>query len=465
MISRAEMRRLLLLLAAICMLSRTADASVRDLTEIYRIRIVNEVDGPVQVSLDQGKSYATLGRVNRPATTCIQGFAASAYARNGTVAATAVHAIRVKAGSIGKDIPQVFSIIPKEFAVRGGSFGTGEVAGGSGIYTDIPAGTAIFRNLSPYVGNPVFVQTGRTLRALPPDYKPSPRDTLVIVVEEHDRRPTEIIIENRRGGRVDAVYGDGREMIATVEYPVRGIGRFDATEYTGVGAINTNHPGVVTVSTAPLPGPLDSSEPRGGFQILPSKHARRIGRIPQYMVVAPVADDSPPLEGAPVLFSEYIGLAHDPSTPSRSFLVDARMGGTEWRPLPALVGKKDDALAAVSHFRLRFPERSAESLERHVRASVEAYLRSKYGKKPPSTGILTFSLPNADLEGARFASLYVNQEFKGISSTPPFSFSIDSGKLPPGEHCVEIRGSNEAGVVVRSTKQWFYTVQDTAKGS
>ncbi len=460
---------LIAVLAALSLLVHPAVWSADDLKEIYRIRVANEVDGPVQVSLDQGKSYATMGRVTHPATDCTRGFAASRYAQAGRVAAVAVHAIRIKAGSVpGPDgsVSLVFSIIPREFSPGGSAFDTGEVAGASGIYTDIPTGTAIFRNLSPLVGNPVYLESRGVLKLLPPGYRPSVGDTLVIIAMVHERRPNELIFENRKGGKVEAVYKDSREVIASVERPVLGVGRFDATEYTGVGGINTNHTGVITVSTAPLLK-KGTEEPRGGFQILPSKHAVHIGWIPQYMVVGPSTPDSPALEGAPMLFSGYIGLAHDPESAGNSFRVDVRVGDSDWRPLSALTGKHDKALLdyaatgkPVSHIRLRLPEYSPDWLDKQIRSAADAYVRAKYGNKPPARGVLNFSLAGADTRGVRFASFYVDGQFRGISSTAPYSFSIDADSLLPGEHRVEIRASNEAGAVVKSTKQWFHTVSD-----
>lgn len=453
--------RHLAFLAVILALSTHLSASENDLTEMYRIRVTNCVDGAVQVSLDEGKSYVTVGRVTCPASKCIQGFAASGYAADGRVTATAVHAIRIKSGMNG-GVPQVFSIIPREFAKPSNAFETGEVAGDSGIYTDIPAGTAIFRNLSPLVGNPVFLEKGEILRPLPSGYVPSLSDTLVIVAQAHDRQPIEVIIENRKGGPVRAVYPDQEETIAVVERPVLGIGRFDATEYTGVGCINTNHPGVITVSTAPLLIKGKNGEPRGGFQILPSKHAVRIGYIPQYMVVAPPTADSPCLEGMPLLFSEYVGLAYDPFSPKNSFRVDVQVGDGDWRPLPVLVGKHDDALTdiegkSVTRIRLRFPERSSVWLRRQLSIAADDYLSTRYGGKPPASGVLSFSPPGRDLRDVRFASLYVDGEFRGINGNSPYSFSVDAGKLSVGEHCVEIRASDDSGAAVSSAKHWFYT--------
>ncbi len=457
-------RNLRNLIPLVAVLAIASFSSADDLTETCRIRVTNSVDGTVQVSVDKGKTYSTVGRVTRPASRCTQGFAASGYAEAGRITATAVHAIRIKSPS-SDSIPQVFSIIPREFAVPGVGFGTGEVAGASGIYTDIPAGTAIFRNLSPLVGNPVLLEKEAALRVLPVNYSPSPGDTLVILAQVHDDQPDELVIENRRGGSVVAVYPDHTDIIATVEHPVRGIGRFDATEFTGVGCINTNHPGCITVSTAPvLRNGKGSIEPRGGFQILPSKHAYRIGFIPQYMVVGPATTDSPALEGSPLLFSEYIGLAFDPISPANSFRVDVRVGGGDWRPLPTLIGKDDDALtdldgSGVTHIRLRFPKRSEQWIQRQLGAASDDYIRRRYEGRPPASGILRFSLEGGDLTEVRLASLYVDGQFRGLSTSWPYAFNVDTGKLPPGEHSVEIRGADETGFVAKTSKKLFYTIR------
>lgn len=433
-----------------------------DLAETCRVRVTNSVDGTVQVSLDKGKSYLTVGRVTRPATRCTDGFAASAYAEAGRITATAVHALRVKSPS-SSGTPQVFSIIPREFAVPGVGFGTGEVAGASGIYTDIPAGTAIFRNLSPLVGNPVLIEKDGGLQILPLNYRPSPGDILVILVEVHEDRPDELVIENREGGSVEAVYPDHSEVIASVEQPVSGVGRFDATEYTGVGCVNTNHPGCITISTAPVLGNGKGvTEPRGGFQILPSRHASRIGSIPQYMVVRPASPDAPPLEGLPLLFSEYIGLASDPVSLANSFRVDIRVGTGDWQPLPSMLGKDDHALTDLSgggvmYIRLRFPDRSGKWLEHQLEIASDDYLRRRYGGRPTS-GVLTVSLQGSDLTEVRLASLSVDGQFRGLSTAWPYTFSIDTAKLPEGEHSLEIRGVDDTGVMVKSSRTLFYTV-------
>src|SRR5690606_9535393 len=108
-------------------------------------------------------------------------------------------------------------------------------------------------------------------------YKPEAGDVLLISVAFPPNAPRSLVFENRKGGAVTAAHGDGSEArIGTVTQPVRGVGRFDGTSYTGVGSLNTNHPGVITVSTAPAVRTDKEEgappERRGGFMISPSTH-------------------------------------------------------------------------------------------------------------------------------------------------------------------------------------------------
>ena len=69
-------------------------------------------------------------------------------------------------------------------------------------------------------------------------------------------------------------------------------GRFEGTEFTGVGRIRANHPGVICISTS-KEGKL------GGFQIIPARHAQVLsevyGPLDQWMVVGPDLEGSEPL--------------------------------------------------------------------------------------------------------------------------------------------------------------------------
>jgi len=164
--------------------------------EVYRIRITNQVGGLVQVSLDGGNSYSSVGKVTTAANARITGFAASSYTQHGAVAATAVHGIRIKtgraAGGVGKaQMPLMFSIMPRDFVEIPHGYG-GHIPRSSGVITDIHSGDSIFRNFSPYVGNDVYVERNHSLQPLPEDYTPVKGEIFVIVVKRHQRMPSEI---------------------------------------------------------------------------------------------------------------------------------------------------------------------------------------------------------------------------------------------------------------------------------
>ena len=64
--------------------------------ESHRIRIVNSLEGAIQISTDKGQTWHLIGRVTAPATQSLMGYSASGYAQPGTVAATAVHGLRIR---------------------------------------------------------------------------------------------------------------------------------------------------------------------------------------------------------------------------------------------------------------------------------------------------------------------------------------------------------------------------------
>ena len=321
--------------------------------EVYRIRILNQVGGLVQVSLDGGRTYCAVGRVQVAANTRITGFSASSYTPQGKVAATAVHGIRIKTGQaadgLGKaQMPEIFSIIPKEFSSIPHGYG-GHIPRSSAIQLDTHTGRYIFRNFSPYVGNPVYIERNHSLKSISDDYIPIIGDTYVIIVKRPALMPKEIDFENKVGGEVNAVYPTGRvEKIATVQKTVSGVGRYDATTFTGVGAVNTNHGGVLTISTAPV-CPFGTREggaveTRGGFMVQPDHHAHEQGeRSPQVMIVKPVESSKEMLEGHPPLFFGYINLAWQPNKQANSYKAQIKIDDGEWEDLPEMVGRIDNA--------------------------------------------------------------------------------------------------------------------------
>lgn len=457
-------------LVFLCVL--VACASSEDQRELYRIRIVNRERGPIEVSSDGGSTFFRVGIVTAPATQSVRGFSASVYADQGTVAAAAVHGIRIKVAGrreCTRDESLVISIVPKEFAVEPTGFG-GHRAGSSGIYTDIPTGEAIFRNLAPFVGNTVYLEKNGAMSPMPDGYIPHDRDVLVIVVRVPARYPREIVLQNREGGAVDVVYPDGRETVARVERPVRGIGRFDATGYTGVGRINTNHIGVLTISTAPVAsGQKDGApvETRGGFMIQPSRHGREASEIAQVMIVGPKSPRDPWLEGRPPLFYGLIGLADDPVS-GNSYLVTMKSeAGSEWQPFPPLVGKSDDALVrlpggkgAVSEIRISFPTLSGEWIAEQVKKAAESYRKRSRSAASKSGTLVTDRWVEVTLsrlaQDVDHVCLFVDGELRGVTNVRPYAFRLDTSDMGRGEHVIQLKAMDQSGKVLDMQTRAYY---------
>jgi len=445
--------------------------------ETHRIRVVNAVDGAVQVSLDQGQTWQLVGRVTAPATESLPGYLATGYSQVGTIAATAVHGLRIRVGDTSHAYASLVNILPREFSQTPVRFG-GHVSGLSGIYTNIPTGTAIFRDLAPDAGSGVFLEAGDgRLSGLPVNYVPQEGDTLVIVVEQPINPLRQVVFENRANGDVTATYADGTTRVVThVLKAVTGVGRFDGTSYTGVGAINTNHSGVITVSTSPVTTSTllegVGTERRGGFQIEPAYHNSQTDEAgaPSILVVgSPDKKHVPDQEGTPPLFHGEIGLAWDDNDPKHSWLAQIRRGGpqTSWLPMPTLVGNQPLALAGVSAIRL-IQSVGTDNAWRtlHLAAAVRAYqnqalARARTGKTRIVRGHITLNAATPDPH-ARFAQFYVDGAFKAMSNTRPFSFSWDTDTVPDGEYVVETRAEDDNGgpLTTSRTKIWVDNSQN-----
>ncbi|BCW97870.1 MAG: hypothetical protein KatS3mg024_0697 [Armatimonadota bacterium] len=416
---RIELTALLTLAAAgICFPAET----------ILQLRIENSPGGRVQARAGTEGAWATVGRVIRPATQAVTTFPAARYTPPGSVAATAVHGIRIRLPASGGNL-QGISIQPREFGHMPRRYG-GHVPGPSAILTDIPAGTAIFRDLAPLAGDPVRLEQSGSVREIPPDWRPTPGDILRIDSRELPDRPVEIVLWNKAGGSVEALLRDGsRKRIATVLRPVRGTGRFDGTAYTGVGALNTNHGGVVTISTAPALRPEDEGQPpecRGGFQIVPAAHARTQPVMPQSMVVAPLDGDSL-LEGRPPLFGGALTLGDG------SPVVEMLVPGRGWISLPAIVGKQDDAFTKdglarvgltvqgdVEAFRIRLPVRDKNVIAHAIRRAERTFEASG-GKHGAVVWELRGTLP----PGTAYAVFSSEGRTLAISNVRPFRLALD----------------------------------------
>ncbi|MGO8671467.1 MAG: hypothetical protein ACLQVD_08920 [Capsulimonadaceae bacterium] len=437
--------------------------------ETHRIRIDNIAGGLVEVSADAGVSWRTVGRVTAPATDSLSGYLASGYAAPGTVAAVAVHGLRIRVGDLTSAYPKLINILPLEFAQTPVFFG-GHIAGDSGIYTDIAAGTSIFRDLSPYSGNPVLLTARDGSEAdLPTNYHPAVGDILTIIVKRPANPLVEVDFPNVKNMPVLAKYSDGTiRTLTTVLKPVYGIGRYDGTSYTGVGAINTSHTGVLTISTAPVTesqllegvGP----ERRGGFQITPSYHNTQSDEAwaASVMVLGRKhMETEVDLEGTPPLFLGYFDLGWMPDDPDHSWRAQVQYGKPVWQPMPQVIGTNNDAMRRVTAIRVvrsSYGDRAwiAARLNEdvygyHLRRLADA----RAGRMPVDRGSVTVSAGPLDPR-TRFVAYYVDGALRGITNAPPFRFIWDTNDSADGDHSVEVRqeDGDNGTVVSHQTTVW-----------
>lgn len=439
--------------------------------ETHRIRVVNALDGAVQVSLDKGATWRLVGRVTAPATESLPGYLATGYSQVGTVAATAVHGLRIRVGDTSHAYASLVNILPREFSQTPVRFG-GHVSGLSGIYTNIPTGVSIFRDFAPLAGSAVFLEAGDgRVSTLPLNYVPQEGDTLLIVVEQPVNPLRQVIFENHAGGDVTATYADGTSHVVThVLKAVTGIGRFDGTSYTGVGAINTNHSGVVTVSTSPVTASTllegVGLERRGGFQIEPAYHNSQTDEAgaPSILVVGSMdKKHQPDQEGTPPLFHGEIGLAWDAQDLARSWVAQVRMGGagSPWQSMPTLVGNQPLALRRVAAIRIlqaQAPDdawRARHLAAAELRYQSQARALAQGGKTPIVRGHIILNAATPDPR-TRFAQFSIDGSFKAMSNTRPFAFAWDTDTVPDGEYVVETRAedSNDGPLATSRTKVW-----------
>lgn len=278
------------------------------LKEVFRIEIENKVSGKISISKNQGQSWKEIGQVYSPVTkTNAAGFTASGWAEISKVCATAVNAIHIKTDQdLETQKGVVFSILPKEFKKTAQNQFQSYLNPESSLITSLSAGSEIFGGgHSPWVGNLVYVGSGSKLELIPQGYVPTLNDKIIIIASRPDPYPSEIVFENRLGGKIYLKYLNGKtQIIGQVLKPVLGIGRFLGTQFAGVGRVRANHSGVIDISTA-------KQGLVGGFQIIPSKHGhspelKKALTQTQWMIVAPPDSNSPSTEGIAPLFSNFI---------------------------------------------------------------------------------------------------------------------------------------------------------------
>ncbi len=334
-----------------------------EFTEAFRIQLFNATDGSIEVSLDQGKTFLTLGHVLFPtAKVNPKGFTASQWIGTGEVAASAVNAIHLKVDGA----KTIFSILPRDLMNIPRGYNS-YFSPDSSIYTDLDAGKGIFGgDYSPYVGNKVF--NGDK----PLNSSPKIGDIIMIIVTRPKKWPKEIDFENRFGGKVTVIYPDRSvEVVAEVLRPVVGVGRFSGSRFISAGRIRANHPGVIDISTS-------VGDNVGGFQIIPSAHAQspEMGNartLTQWMVVGPTTVGGASLEGVAPLFKYFLKPEYNEddllsesweSKLLSRYLVQVKYKDNDrWQPMPIYTMKADEelpeeaghALEKVTAIRILFP--------------------------------------------------------------------------------------------------------------
>ena len=417
-------------------------------SELFRISIQNKVNGEIKVSINEGKSWVNVGNVLRAGKGVEEnGFNACKFGKQGTVVAVSSYAIHIKIG----EPRSLFSILAKEMEEIPKGFG-GQISEQGGILTDIKAGTSIFKDLSATVGSKVFLKRDDKLYELPPSYILEEGEELVILVEERDL-PREIIFENKVGGNIYLLKEGKREVIAQVRKALSGIGRFDGTELTGIGRLNTVHPGAITISTVPGEANKFDYNLSGGFQIVPLYED-----LPSYIPTSPpylIVSSSP---GSYPLFDGTIGLW---DWKGQGFIVDVSWDGMKWEEMPNLKGKIDDISSYISKqskgkyknvmklIRISFPQGDLKS-------KIKEVLRGIIMKRDKIVrGKLDIDI-RIKGEGASIVELRIDGRLRGIKNFSPFVFSIDTRELVDGEHIIEVVAKDINGDVLASQKERIY---------
>jgi len=326
--------------------------------ELCRIKIYNQKDGDIKVSFNQGKEWEKIGQVLKPISALNpKGFNASRWGEDSSVVAVGVNAIHIRVGENKENNRiNIFTLLPRE--VEKGAF-----TSNSSLITSFKAGGGIFGQslITPFVGSKVYLLNGEELNYIPSNFKVSGGEIFLIVVDLPEDMPSSILFENWCGGEVIATYPGGeKKTLAIVFKPVGGTGRFEGTLYTPPSRIRANHPGVIDISTSSL-GEV------GGFQIVPSVHARDAEMlasqfIPQYMVIGPLPNEGP-LEGTSPLFKGYIHPAWHPGDLTSLTklalreLVKVKFDTGNWTTftLFPINGKQDHALFHLNYIEIILP--------------------------------------------------------------------------------------------------------------
>jgi hypothetical protein len=317
------------------------------------IRVVNP---PAQFLL--ARPGVEIGAVVRPATLLnTESFHASLWGAAGTVVASAVNAVHIKAyDQLAAPRAAVITLVPKEL-LEHELDGSKAVLRDDQIYTDIPGGRGIFGGAYPLItGNPATVSRDqRLVKFTAENNSLKIGDIIIIQVQTPQQWPKQLLMQNVVGGKVTITDATGAELeLGSVEKPVTGTGRFSGGIFSGAGGIRATHTGVLDIDFSPE-GEL------GGLQFIPHAHSLSpeltySQESPPYgILLGPEGSD---LRGQAPVFSGYLypqsGLEPPKLLPQLVISVQfsdyklrapnavvVEPGTLPWLPLPSLSGRED----------------------------------------------------------------------------------------------------------------------------
>jgi hypothetical protein len=318
--------------------------------------LIRVIDPPAQFLL--ARPGVDIGTVVRPATMLnTESFHASLWGGPGTVVASAVNAVHIKAyDQPGLPRAAVITLLPSQLLSH-------ELDGSQArlrddqIYTDIPGGHGIFGGAYPVIaGNPARVYRNmRRVEFSPGNTSLRQGDVIIIQVQAPLEWPRMLTVQNAPGGKVTMRDAGGADVeCGSVEKPVTGTGRFSGGAFCAAGGIRATHTGVLDIDFSPQ-GLL------GGLQLIPHAHSLSpeltySQESPPYgILLGPGGSD---LRGQAPVYSGYIypqsGLEEPKLLPhlrvSVQFEDYTRRGGTAvevepgpvpWVTLPSLSGRED----------------------------------------------------------------------------------------------------------------------------
>lgn len=130
--------------------------------EAYRLRIANTLYGPVEVSLDEGKSWTLIARVQKAAMTPGEGGTSSSPA----VERVSKDGIAFSIG--GRRLLRILPDLPANYK------------NGSALVVSMPRLSGIFKELTPPVGAAVQMIVNKHEASIPADYFPHDGDVFLI---------------------------------------------------------------------------------------------------------------------------------------------------------------------------------------------------------------------------------------------------------------------------------------------